>query len=125
MVEIDSLFSLAKRKYGIDSSKKTLQGSQTYFEEISKELEEVKQALETSYGPSIEDELGDVLWDFCNLLENLEQEEKITIKDVFKRAQEKYSQRILGVEQGLNWNDIKKDQKAQLEQEENVFKENS
>lgn len=121
MVELDSLFSLVKRKRSIDSSRNWSKGSRTYFEELYKELMEVKQELEKGTGPHLEDELGDVLWDFCNLLENLEQEGKIKIEEVFRRSQEKYSQRILGVEQGFKWEDIKYDQKKQLLEEEREF----
>lgn len=71
---VDKIFGLVIKKHSIDKTRTWSKGSQTYFEELSKELQEVHEELKKGTGPHLEDELGDVLWDFCCLLENLEQE---------------------------------------------------
>lgn len=121
MDNFDKLLQLVIRKYSIDTSRDWSKGSQTYFEELFKELQEVKEELEKGTGPHLEDELGDVLWDFCCLLENLEQEGKITKDNVFKRSFEKYHERISGIEEGNSWEEIKRYQKNKLNLEEKEF----
>ena len=49
-------------------------GSQTFYDGILDEMQEVKVEMDANKQVFLEDELGDVFWDFICLLENLEQE---------------------------------------------------
>lgn len=66
----------------------------------------------------LEDELGDVFWNFSCLLASLEKEGKIDASRVFARAYKKYSERI--GEDGTRidgWEEIKKQQREALQRE--------
>ena len=121
MDEIKELIKIARRKLEIDKSKAITErwskGSETYFEEIQKEIQEARMENKENNYVKLEDELGDVMWDYVNLLVNLEYEQKINLNNVFKRAITKYEERITGIENGLPWNEIKKKQKEQIEKE--------
>lgn len=95
------------------------QWSGTHFDGIFDELEEVKKEIEDKKYIYLEDELGDVFWDYMCLLEWLEQEWKIQKSRVFDRCLKKFSGRLN--QDGSNngdWNAVKKIQKEQLKQEQ-------
>lgn len=117
MEEMSTLLELSKRKYQFDK-KETKYDSHLYIEEMKKELDEVLVELQNGTRVHLEDELGDVLWDFCNIVVALEKNGSISLHEVFRRSCEKYEQRISGIEQGKRWEDIKKEQKKQLKFEE-------
>ena len=118
---IKNIFDIAESKYHIDAQRNWSKGSTTYFEELQKEIQEVKEALDTQKMVYLEDELGDIFWDYTNLLLNLQKEGKIDAKRVFARCEKKYRERITAISQNISWNDIKQKQKQELqkEQEEN------
>ncbi len=60
--------------------------STTFPQEIRKELNEVELEIAANRTCYLEDELGDVLWDYLNLLQGLENEGKINIETVFSRS---------------------------------------
>lgn len=93
------------------------QGSNTYFNAIYDELLEVKAEIENNKQCFLEDELGDVLWNYICLLHHLEYEKKIAIESVFNRVVNKYSERVNGINNGECWDDIKRRQKDILQQE--------
>jgi NTP pyrophosphatase (non-canonical NTP hydrolase) len=71
------------------------QGSQTYFEEIRKEIDEAEAENKENNTIYLEDELGDIFWDYMMLLNALASEGKITnIEKVFERCYQKFSGRI-------------------------------
>ena len=113
-----NLLEVVKKKNIIDQNSDWSNGSTTYFKEIKLELDEVEEELDSGKECYLEDELGDVLWDYLNLLVCLENEGKITLSRVFERSLEKYSERIHGIEQGRFWADIKKIQKEKLSKEQ-------
>ncbi|MDD2693875.1 MAG: MazG nucleotide pyrophosphohydrolase domain-containing protein [Candidatus Gracilibacteria bacterium] len=97
-------------------------GSQTFFDGILDEMNEVKEELENGKQVYLEDELGDVFWDYICLLENLEQEGKINKEKVFERCYTKFSERlnIDGSNNG-NWIEVKRMQKERLKQEQDTL----
>ena len=119
---IQQLIAVAKNKNVIDENNAWCNGSETYFKEIKLELDEVAQELKSGRQCYLEDELGDVLWDYLNLLLCLEGEGKIAFEKVFERAQIKYSERIDGIKQGTSWAEVKERQKLRLAQE---YKQNT
>lgn len=123
-MEFEKLLLLVKEKYEIDKKGSWSKGSETFFEEIHKELEEVKEEMGADKQVFLEDELGDVLWDYLHLLYNLDQEGKIELENVFSRSLKKYTERVEGIQNQSSWQEIKKKQKLELEQEQKLI-ENS
>lgn len=99
------------------------QGSKTYFNAIYDELLEVKAEINNNRQCFLEDELGDILWDYMCLLQHLENENKINFDNVFHRAVEKYSERIHGINRGEEWDDIKIRQKEKITKEQQFLDE--
>ena len=130
MEELKKLIKISKRKLEIDKSKDTNErwskGSEIYFEELRKEIQEAQEENKENNHVKLEDELGDVLWDYINLLVNLEEEKKIMSDNVFQRATKKYEERITAIENNVLWNEIKKKQKEQIKKEikDNISKVN-
>lgn len=116
------LLDIGKRKNKFDQKNSWSEGSKTYLNEIIKEIDEVKEELEQNRICYLEDELGDVLWDYINILLNLENERKISIESVLKRACLKYEERISGIENAIPWNIIKEKQKIKLRNEDDKIK---
>lgn len=116
-IHLKSLLKIVGRKNAIDQQNEWYNGSETYLLEIGKELEEVKAEIDSGRQPHLEEELGDVLWDYLNLLTSLEKEGKIDLEKVFERAVTKYGERIDGIENGRTWAEIKAIQKERLAQE--------
>ncbi len=117
MPNLSELLKIVGRKNAIDQQNAWYNGSETYLLEIGKELEEVKAELSSGRQPHLEEELGDVLWDYLNLLTSLEKEGKIDLEKVFERAVTKYGERIDGIENGRTWAEIKAVQKERLAKE--------
>jgi NTP pyrophosphatase (non-canonical NTP hydrolase) len=114
---IAQLLDLVYRKNQLDQLGNWSNGSSTYLVEIRKELAEVEDELELDRQCYLEDELGDILWDYLNILQCLKTERDISIDRVFSRAVTKYDERISGIEQGGSWTDVKIIQKARLSRE--------
>jgi len=120
MKEFDKLLSIAKRKADFDVSYTWSKGSETYLTEIKNEVDEVIEEIPKSRKCYLEDELGDVLWDYLNLLTALEKEVGIDTKSVLERACHKYEERISGIEAGKKWAEVKEKQKIALAIEHNL-----
>ena len=91
--------------------------SDIFFDEISSEIQEVKDENKQNNSVYLEDELWDIFWDYINLLYFLEKENKISLERVFERCLRKYSNRISALENWVLWEDIKKQQKESLAKE--------
>ncbi|WP_062270109.1 MazG nucleotide pyrophosphohydrolase domain-containing protein [Endozoicomonas arenosclerae] len=115
---IKQLIDVVRTKNDYDSDNSWFEGSETYFREIKLELDEVAEELDANRQCYLEDELGDVLWDYLNLLLCLEDEGKISAEKVFERALQKYSERMTGIQQGTSWAEVKQKQKQRLAQEQ-------
>jgi NTP pyrophosphatase (non-canonical NTP hydrolase) len=84
---------------------------------LRKEIEEVEVEIKNGSERSLAEELGDVLWDYLNLVKCLEEERGIFFQDVFRISEEKYDERISGIEQGRSWKEIKQEQKMRTEKD--------
>lgn len=93
--------------------------SQTFYDAILDEMREVKIEIDTWKRVLLEDELGDVFWDYICFLEALEREWKIIKEKVYERALEKYSERLnLDGSSRWTWQSIKNQQKQKLIKEQ-------
>ena len=122
--KIKQILMLAKRKAEIDKTRNWSRGSETFFEEIKKEIEEAEIEAKNQKQIFLEDELGDIFWDYMNLLVNLENEKKINFEKVFERSTKKYAQRINAIEDNISWDKIKKIQKEELKKEQAQLDQN-
>ena len=112
-----SLFDIAWRKAKYDNTNTWYRGSETYFDALYQELEEVGEEITQTRLCYLEDELGDVLWNYLNLLMALEKEQGIDPTSVLSRAVNKYQQRVATIENNGSWADVKAEQKRKLQQE--------
>lgn len=112
-----SLLDIARKKNKYDQGSDWSNGSSTYLDEIRKELKEVEDEIETDRLCYLEDELGDVLWDYLNILTALESEKGISPENVFRRSQIKFEERVNHISNGGSWQEIKDKQKLQLAEE--------
>ena len=115
---IAKLLEIVKEKNIIDQGCSWSNGSSTYFSEIKLELDEVAEEIKSGRQCYLEDELGDVLWDYLNLLICLEHEGKASVSKVFERSLNKYRERVDGISRGESWLDIKQRQKKRLADEQ-------
>ena len=111
------LIAIAERKRNIDHGSSWSNGSQTYLAEIVKEVDEVIEEIPKKRLCYLEDELGDILWDYLNIVLALEDERGVDLLSVLKRACGKYDERINGIEAGDHWKNIKERQKKVLARE--------
>jgi len=116
MQDFQKLMQIVKRKAALDQGNAWSNGSSTYLEEIKKEVDEVIEEIPLNRDAYLEDELADVLWDYLNVLQALEQERGIKSEVVLAQACEKYEERITGLESGKTWSEIKQVQKVKLAQ---------
>lgn len=92
--------------------------SAMYFEGLSNEIEEIKVELKKDNHVYLEDELGDILWDYMNMLHHLEQEWLISsVEHVFERSIKKYTERVDGQISRRSRKEIKAEQKLALQEE--------
>ncbi len=88
-----------------------------YFAEIHSELEEAMAELTKDNVVYLEDELGDIFWDYCLLLSYLENQGYIDSVDaVFAQSVQKYQERApaMRARSQEQWNTIKHAQKDEL-----------
>ncbi len=114
MEEFEKLLDIVKRKSLIDESSEWPSNSKNYLVELKSEIDEVAEELANNRDCYLEDELGDVLWDYLNLLVSLEKERGLKTQNILARACKKYEQRVSGVETGEQWKDVKERQKKAL-----------
>ena len=114
---LKDVLALVERKNRIDFKGKWSVGSKTYLGEIRKELAEVEEEIEAGRLCYLEEELGDVLWDYLNIVRCLADEQGVVVERVFERVRTKFEERISGMEDGESWADIKARQKARLAEE--------
>jgi len=114
----EKLMALSDLKLKRDLKGTWSKGSSTYFEALFDELDEVKEELNSDKQCYLEDELGDVLWDYLCLLKHLENEKRIDISTLLQRTNKKYARRVTGIINGEAWDAIKSEQKHCLENEQ-------
>lgn len=125
MKYLDKLIEVTKRKYEIDKTNSWSKGSITYLFEIINEIKEVEEELTHDRICYLEDELGDILWDYLNLVINLENERGVELSSIIERAFNKYDERISGIENCISWDIIKENQKEKLNNEQITLVENA
>lgn len=118
MKEFTELLRIAERKSEFDQSNSWSSGSETYLAEMKKEIDEVSEEIPKNRQCYLEEELGDVLWDYLNVLTAIQKEQGICPKAVLTRAIKKYEERVSGIETGESWASIKGRQKIALAQEQ-------
>lgn len=116
---LNKLIKLSQKKLEIDKQNTWSDGSQTYVEAIKNEIKEAEDEIDNANKILLEDELADILWDYLNILQNLEDENKIDVNSVFERAEQKYSERIEAIENDVSWSEIKAKQKEELQNKQN------
>ncbi|MDX2371040.1 MAG: MazG nucleotide pyrophosphohydrolase domain-containing protein [Colwellia sp.] len=114
----EKLMDLSELKLKRDLKGTWSKGSSTYFKALFDELDEVSEELHSDRQCYLEDELGDVLWDYLCLLKHLENEKKVDINSLLQRANKKYDRRITGITNGEEWDAIKSEQKQLLKIEQ-------
>jgi len=118
----EKLMALSELKLKRDLKGTWSKGSSTYFKALFDELDEVNEELHSDRRCYLEDELGDVLWDYLCLLKHLENEKKIDINSLLQRANKKYDRRVIGIINGESWDVIKSEQKQLLKEEQQLIK---
>lgn len=90
MGNFEKLLEIARRKSAFDQTNTWYSGSETYLSELRAEIDEVVEEIPKNRTCYLEDELGDVLWDYLNTVLALEKESGITVESVLIRAFHKY-----------------------------------
>ncbi len=121
---IEKIFNLWKiwTDFRQENNHKDYNWSETYITWIIDELNETLEEIKSKRVIYTEDELGDIFWDYCCLLHCLEKEWKInSAEKIFERSFNKISRRVNWCISWENWEDIKKNQKIELENEQKLF----
>jgi uncharacterized protein YabN with tetrapyrrole methylase and pyrophosphatase domain len=90
---------------------------------MREEIDEMEQELKENNTVYLEDELGDILWDYLSFINVLEKRKYISsVGKVFQRIDKKYSERLDSISRTNNniweaWNEVKKIQKKELHKE--------
>ncbi len=111
---LEQLQLIARQKAQRDLQGSWFKGSTTYLDALQDEIAEVKDELCLNRQCFLEDELGDLLWNFVCTLEHLERERRISKTAVFRRAKKKYAERVTERSVGESWEEIKIRQKREL-----------
>ncbi|EHQ9271120.1 MULTISPECIES: MazG nucleotide pyrophosphohydrolase domain-containing protein [Vibrio] len=114
---LGELQKIAALKSQRDLKGSWFKGSSTYLDALVEEISEVKEELVSGRQCFLEDELGDLLWDFVCLIEHLELEGKVDKERVFQRSVDKYAERVTNRSPGETWDDVKLRQKLELKKE--------
>ncbi len=116
---INELEKIAQVKSQRDLEGTWFKGCDTYLEAMIEEVGEVRAEIAAGQQCFLEDELGDLLWNFVCVLQHLELEQKIDKHKVYQRAVKKYKERVSYRKPGESWDSVKIRQKLELEQEAN------
>jgi len=125
---IEKLIELADVKNRIDIKR----GEEKYFDnewminELLSEIEEVKDEIKPNNQPFLEDELGDILWDWLILVEKLKAKGLVNSHEaIIKRVVKKYSERIESLvgdsTDTKRWQEVKEKQKKALKKEQELL----
>jgi len=98
--------------------------SDIYFNALLDEVKEAKDEYRKDNVVYLEDELGDIFWNYIMLLQSLETKGYIrSVENVFTHAEEKFKERVgfLDLPQSTDaskyWDDVKYKQKQRLKKE--------
>lgn len=117
--KLDTYMWYIKQKFDFNQTKnQSWNNPTTYMQGIQDELEEVKVEFEANNTIYLEDELGDILRDYLNLLHTLERNGKIrSVDHVISHSLTKYSERVTNHINWIDRKDTKNKQKKELEQD--------
>jgi NTP pyrophosphatase (non-canonical NTP hydrolase) len=114
------ILNIAKRKVHESPSFRALpseEAIQSCLRGIEDEVKEVEEEIRRDNKVYLEDELGDILWDYARLLAVLERDGFITSTgEVFAHGSQKFKERLPGIlskDEEL-WDQIKRKQKEDL-----------
>lgn len=110
MADFNTLLNIARRKRDFDRTNPWYEGPETYLHAIGNEVDEVLDELEQGKLHDLEAELGDVLWNTLNAVLALEKTHGVSLSSILERTNRKYDERVTGIEKGISWEDIKKQQ---------------
>lgn len=110
MADLTTLLDIARRKREYDKTNPWYEGPESYLRGIGHEVEEVLAELEQGELHDLEAELGDVLWDTLNAILALEKTHGVSMASILERTTVKYDERITGIENGLTWAEVKRQQ---------------
>ena len=128
MKNLKNIINLVSKKCNLDIKRddKNLIDPYWLLEAIVKETQEVKEEIEPNNRAHLEDELGDILWGWLALVENLKREGFVgNHEDIFRRTLKKYEERIEPLEGTMkdyeHWQEVKIKQKKALEKEKEMI----
>ena len=80
------------------------------FDWLVEEIDEAKKEYTDKKQVYLEDELCDIVWTVCRIIELLSKQWSIDKNRIFDRVIKKYTERVYWLKNGRLWDDIKKDQ---------------
>jgi len=129
MFSINEYQQLIKKKYLLQKDM-NYDLLQMYLQGLQDELHEVKNEIRENNQVYLEDELGDILWDYMNILHVLEDKGLIAdVESVLTRSMQKYKERVDVIlqsdrdisQQKKAWDTVKEKQKQDLKQEHDAL----
>jgi len=124
MVCIEKLIELIVHAKGLELSREKVNkiDSNDILKAIVLEIDELREEIKPNNKAYLEDELGDILWAWLSLVENLKQQGYIDSHEaIIQRTIKKYQERILplkGTDEDYEiWNKVKRKQKEELNKE--------
>lgn len=89
------------------------------FDWLIEEIDEAKEEYKLNKQVYLEDELCDIVWTVLRITELLDKKWSIDKNRIFDRVIKKYTGRVYGLQEWKLWDDIKKEQKKELLEEQN------
>ena len=123
---IQQILALAEKKRQHHHTKKDHERTThvPYLEGITAEIQEAADEIKSNNQVYLEDELGDVLWDYLNILTTLKHTWYISSETkVFERCKGKYQERLEDKINSINRADTKTKQKENLKKEHDTMLE--
>ncbi len=116
---LEPLLALAAQKYDLElTSSSSWTDFRNYLQWVKDEILEIESEIKHNNHVYLEDECGDLLRDYINLLYTLQQSGYIgSVTNVFLRAKNKYTERVADQKSGVSRSDTKKRQKERLDAE--------
>jgi len=120
MQQVDHIFHLVEQKYNYSLQRDPTWATHVpYMTSLQHSIKTIENEISANRSAHLEDELGDILWDFCNMIYTLKKEWYIdSYHNVWERALDKYEERVWGVKEWISREHTKWLQKQRLFQEQ-------
>jgi len=120
MQQLAHIFHLIEQKYNYSLEKDPTRATHVpYMTGLQYGLDGLDDKIVANASAHLEDELGNILRDFCNLIYTLQKEWYIdSTHNVWERALDKYEERVWGIKEWKDRNHSKWIQKERLFQEQ-------